>query len=122
MYFPCLAFALFFWVAIICISRAVDNAQNGDVRQEKNATWMIHNTVRTLQNGGDDTKRIALEILQNTTEWWKHRQSEPERLRQGEAKVAQKTQEEQKKLEKLRRSETIKQKKYAELTKRKERD
>jgi hypothetical protein len=34
--FPMLSVCTLLWVAIICISRAVDNARNGDVRQEKN--------------------------------------------------------------------------------------
>ena len=112
--FPILSFCTLFWVSVICVSRGVDAARNGGNRQEQNVPRLIHNTARTLQNGGD-TKRVALDMVQNVTEWWRYRQSEPERIRRIGEKAAKKAQEEGKKLEKLRRVETIKEKKRAEI-------
>lgn len=110
--FPMLSLCTLLWIAVICLSRVIDGSRNS--HREPTVSQFMQNTAKTFQDG-NDPKHIALDMVQNITEWWTYRQSEPERLRRAEGKAAKKALEEEKKLNKLRRTETLKEQKQAEI-------
>jgi len=64
---------------------------------------------------GNNTKRVALDVVQNLTEWWTFRQSEPERRRRAQETAAKLVREQEKKLEQLRKIESLKEKNQAQM-------
>jgi hypothetical protein len=110
--FPMLSLCTLLWIGVICVSRVIDGSRNS--QRERTVPQFMQNTAKTFQDG-NSPKHIALEMVQNITAWWTYRQSEPERLRRVEEKAAKKASEEEKKLNKLRRAETLREQKQAEM-------
>jgi hypothetical protein len=110
--FPMLSLCTLLWTGFIAVSRIMDERgkQGGVVGREQNAIQLMHNTAQVLQSGGA-LKPVALDIVQNVTEWWAFRQSESEKLKREEEKAAK----EERKIEKLRRVETEKEMKKTRL-------
>ncbi len=110
--FPMLSLFTLLWVGVICVTRGIDSSRNS--RGEPTIAQFMQDTAKILQDG-NDPKLIALDMVQNITEWWTYRQSEPERLRRSEEKAAKKALAEEKQLNKLRRAETLKEQKQVEI-------
>jgi hypothetical protein len=110
--FPMLSLYTLLSTGVICVSRSLDNFRTS--RRESTVPQFRQNTAKTFQ-AENDPKRIALDMVQNVAEWWTYRQSEPERHRRAEEKAVKKALEEEKKLNKLRRAETLKEQKQTEI-------
>jgi hypothetical protein len=110
--FPMLSLCTLLWTGVIAISKALESRGFGGNNNGKRGIGMplLQSTAGALQNGSD-IKPVALGIVQNVTEWWTFRQSEPEQQRRTEAK----TSKEEKKIEKLQRSKTEKEMKKARI-------
>jgi hypothetical protein len=110
--FPMLSLCTLFWTGFIAVSRIMDERgkKGGVVGREQNAIQLMHNTAQVLQSGGA-MKPVALDIVQNVTEWWAFRQSETEKQKRKDEKAAK----EERKIEKLRRVETEKEMKKTRL-------
>jgi hypothetical protein len=110
--FPMLSLCTLAWTGFIAVSRIMDERgkKAGVVGREQNAIQLMHNTAQVLQSGGA-MKPVALDIVQNVTEWWAFRQSEAEKQKRKEEKAAK----EERRMEKLRRVETEKEMKKTRL-------
>jgi hypothetical protein len=114
--FPMLSLSTLLWTGVIAVSKALEtrgfDGNNG--RKGQVGLPLLQGTVGALQNGSD-IKPVALDVLQNVTEWWTYRQSEPERKRRAEAKAAKETKIADRKIEKRQRAETQKEMKKARI-------
>ena len=124
--FPMLSLGMLLWIGTAVLSKWTEQTRHsGERRQIQSTSQFIGNTASSFQNF-DDTKRVALDVVLNISEWWTFRQSESERERRRQEKAAKeaaigekKAEKEaaigEKKAEKLRRAESIKQEKQALL-------
>ena len=100
--FPMLTLGTLLWVGVIAASRVME-VDNKPVMGKQNTVQLVHSTATALQSGKD--------FVQNVSEWWAFRQSEPQKQRRAEKKIAKK----EAKLEKLQTLETQKESKQAEM-------
>ena len=107
--FPMLTLGTLLWVGVIAASRVME-VGNKPVMGKQNTVQLVHSTATALQSG-KDLKPVALDIVQNVSEWWAFRQSEPQKQRRAEKKIAKK----EAKLEKLQTLETQKESKQVEM-------
>ena len=107
--FPMLTLGTLLWVGVIAASRVMEGG-NKPVMGKQNTVQLAHSTAAAFQSG-KDIKPVALDIVQNVTEWWAFRQSEPEKQRRLEKKAAK----EEAKILKLREVQAQKDMKKAEL-------
>lgn len=110
-----LSLGMLLWIGTAVLSKWTEQTRHsGERRQIQSTSQFIGSTASSFQNF-DDTKRVALDVVLNISEWWTFRQSEPERERRRQEKAAKEAAIEEKKAEKLRRAESIKQEKQALL-------
>jgi hypothetical protein len=107
--FPMLTLGTLLWVGVIATSRVMEGGGK-PVMGKQNTIQLVHSTATALQSG-KDFKPVALDIVQNVTEWWAFRQSEPQKQRRAEKKMAK----EESKIQKLQRMESEKEMKKAEM-------
>jgi hypothetical protein len=100
------------WVGVIAVSRVMEGG-NKSVVGKQNTVQLVHSTAAALQSG-KDFRPVALDIVQNVTEWWAFRQSEPQKQRRLEKKAAK----EEAKMLKLQEVQNQKDIKKAELAQR----
>jgi hypothetical protein len=108
--FPMLSLGMLLWIGIFVLSKGMEGVQSGERRQIQSTSQFIGSTASSFQNF-DDTKKVALDVVVNISEWWTYRQSEPERTRRKQEKAAKLARIEEKKAEKIRKAESIKQEK-----------
>lgn len=108
--FPMLTLGTLSWVGVIAASRVMEGDKKS-VMGKQNTVQLVHSTATALQSG-KDLKPVALDILQNVSEWWAFRQSEPEKQRRAEKKIAK----EEAKIQKLQKAESQKEMKKAETS------
>jgi hypothetical protein len=107
--FPMLTLGTLLWVGVIATSRVMEGGGK-PVMGKQNTIQLVHSTATALQSG-KDLKPVALDFVQNVTEWWAFRQSEPQKQRRAEKKMAK----EESKIQKLQRMESEKETKKAEM-------
>jgi len=108
--FPMLSLGMLLWIGIFVLSKGMEGVQSGERRQIQSTSQFIGSTASSFQNF-DDTKKVALDVVVNISEWWTYRQSEPERTRRKQEKAAKLARIEEKKAEKIRKAESIKEEK-----------
>jgi len=111
--FPMLSLGMLLWIGTAVFSKWTEDIRHSrERRQIQSTSQFIGSTASSFQKF-DETKRVALDVVLNISEWWTFRQSETERERRRQEKAAKQAAIEEKKAEKLRRAEFIKQEKQA---------